>query len=151
MSCIFSPALQVVSVAGAIKKGSVVVSVGTKKGGFIFHSPDRRKWTMAGPYVPGATVYHFILDPRDGRTVYAAAPHGSEPWGPAVYRGRAGESLKATAHAPKFKDGSGLAVTRVWHLEPGPADEPETIYAGVEPRPSSAARTGAKPGGTSTP
>src|SRR5437016_1780062 len=88
---------------------------------------------MAGPYVPGATVYHFILDPRDGRTVYAAAPHGSEPWGPAVYRGRAGESLKATAHAPKFKDGSGLAVTRVWHLEPGPADEPETIYAGVEP------------------
>ncbi len=119
--------------AGAIKKGSVVVSVGTKKGGFIFHSPDRRKWTMAGPYVPGATVYHFILDPRDGRTAYAAAPHGSEPWGPAVYRGRAGESLKATAHAPKFKDGSGLAVTRVWHLEPGPADEPETIYAGVEP------------------
>src|SRR5437660_1390278 len=72
MSCIFSPALQVVSVAGAIKKGSVVVSVGTKKGGFIFHSPDRRKWTMAGPYVPGATVYHFILDP--GRPAQAAPP-----------------------------------------------------------------------------
>src|SRR5207249_11465394 len=113
MSCIFSPALQVVSVAGAIKKGSVVVSVGTKKGGFIFHSPDRRKWTMAGPYVPGATVYHFILDPRDGRTAYAAAPHGSEPGGPAVYRGRAGEALDAASHEPNFTAGSRRAAAAV--------------------------------------
>src|SRR5947208_13712310 len=102
MSCIFSPALQVVSVAGAIKKGSVVVSVGTKKGGFIFHSPDRKKWTMAGPYVPGASVYHFILDPRDGRPVYAVAPHGSEPLGTSVFRWRAGVSISMNAESSKF-------------------------------------------------
>src|SRR5207245_1908807 len=124
---------QVGDMARTIKKGSVVVAVGTKKGGFLFHSSDRRKWSVAGPFMVGNLVYHMILDPRDGRTVYGAAPVWSEPWGPAVYRGRAGETMKPTQTAPKFKEGSDLAVTRIWHIEPGPADAPETIYAGVEP------------------
>src|SRR5438132_6746412 len=66
--------------ARSIKKGSVVVAVGTKKGGFLFHSPDRKKWSVAGPFMEGGSVYHMMLDPRDGRTVYASAPMGSEPW-----------------------------------------------------------------------
>jgi len=119
--------------ARTIKKGSVVVAVGTKKGGFLFHSSDRRKWSVAGPFMAGNSVYHMILDPRDGRTVYAGAPMGAEPWGPAIYRGRAGEQLKATRAAPKFKEGSDLSVSRVWHIEPGAENAPETIYAGVEP------------------
>ncbi|TLZ73941.1 MAG: exo-alpha-sialidase, partial [Methanobacteriota archaeon] len=41
-----------------IKKGSVVVAVGTKKGGFLFHSLDRRKWSVEGPVMTGMTVYH---------------------------------------------------------------------------------------------
>src|SRR3989442_1992475 len=127
------PASQVGDMPRTIKKGSVVVAVGTKKGGFLFHSSDRRKWSVAGPFMVGNAVYHMILDPRDGRTAYGAAPMWSEPWGPAVYRGRAGEVMKPTQTAPKFKEGSDLAVTRIWHIEPGPSDEPETIYAGVEP------------------
>src|SRR5438093_757622 len=119
--------------ARSIKKGSVVVAVGTKKGGFLFHSPDRKKWSVAGPFMEGGAVYHMILDPRDGRTVYASAPMGSEPWGPAIYRGRAGEEPKATQASPKFKEGSDLSVSRVWHIEPGPSKTPDTIYAGVEP------------------
>lgn len=84
-----------------------------------------------GPYFAGTGVYHMVLDSRDGRTVYAAAP--SEHWGPGVYRARIGEDFKATKNVPKFDPSSGLAVTRVWHIEPGPADASETIYAGVEP------------------
>src|SRR5712664_1513872 len=133
MSSISSPALRVVEMARSIKKGSVVITVGTKKGGFLFHSPDRRKWSVEGPFNAGGAVYHMLLDPRDGRTVYAAAPMGSEPWGPAVYRGRAGEVLKATNTAPKFREGSDLSVSRIWHIEPGPSNAPDTIYAGVEP------------------
>src|SRR6266581_9318833 len=90
--------------ARSIKKGSVVVAVGTKKGGFLFHSSDRKKWSVAGPFMEGGAVYHLMLDPRDGRTVYASAPMGSEPWGPAIYRGRAGEEPKATQAAPNFKE-----------------------------------------------
>src|SRR3989475_388267 len=119
--------------ARSIKKGSVVVAVGTKKGGFLFHSPDRKKWSVAGPFMEGGSVYHMMLDPRDGRTVYASAPMGSEPWGPGIYRGRAGEEPKATRAAPKFKEGSDLSVSRIWHIEPGPSKAPDTIYAGVEP------------------
>src|SRR3989475_525631 len=70
---------------------------------------------------------------RDGRTVYASAPMGSEPWGPGIYRGRAGAEPKATQAAPKFKEGSDLSVSRIWHIEPGPSKTPDTIYAGVEP------------------
>src|SRR2546422_1857272 len=133
MSSTSSPASPVVDMARSIKKGSVVVAVGTKKGGFLFHSPDRKKWSVAGPFMEGGAVYHMILDPRDGRTVYASAPMGSEPWGPAIYRGRAGEEPKATQASPKFKEGSDLSVSRVWHIEPGPSKTPDTIYAGVEP------------------
>ncbi|MEK6986694.1 MAG: exo-alpha-sialidase [Candidatus Thermoplasmatota archaeon] len=107
--------------------------VGTRKGGFVFHSPDRRKWSVMGPYMEGTSVYHMVLDPRDGRTVYAAAPSPGEQWGPALYRGTLGEPLRSTKASPKFDPNSGLAVTRLWHIEPGPADRPETLYVGVEP------------------
>src|SRR5438445_13592486 len=40
---------------------------------------------------------------------------------------------KATKTAPKFKEGSDLSVSRIWHIEPGPSNAPDTIYAGVEP------------------
>src|SRR6266704_5282518 len=53
MSSISSLALRVVDMARSIKKGSVVVAVGTKKGGFLFHSPDRKKWSVAGPFIGG--------------------------------------------------------------------------------------------------
>src|SRR5439155_98516 len=65
--------------------------------------------------------------------IASSAPMGSEPWGPAIYRGRAGQAPKATRGAPKFKDGSDLSVSPVWHIEPGPANAPDTISAGVEP------------------
>ncbi|HEY7588207.1 MAG TPA: exo-alpha-sialidase [Thermoplasmata archaeon] len=116
-----------------IKKGSTVVLVGTRKGGFLFHSSDRRHWTAVGPFMEGTSVYHMVLDPRDGRTVYAAAPSPSEQYGPALYRGTVGETLKPTKAAPKFRADSGLAVTRLWHVEPGLADEPDVVYVGVEP------------------
>lgn len=122
-----------VALADKVAKGSTVVLVGTKKGGFVFHSKDRRKWSTLGPYMKGVSVYHMILDPRDGRTIYAGAFNPSEHWGPAVFRGRLGGPVKPTRGRPAFREGSGLAVAQVWHLEPGPRGEPDTLYAGVEP------------------
>ncbi len=107
--------------------------VGTKKGGFVFHSTDRRQWSVAGPYCEGMPVYHMILDPRDGRTVYAASYYVGEVWGPAFYRGKLGSDLAVTKAAPIFREGSGLALKQIWHIEPGPTDAIGTVYAGVEP------------------
>lgn len=119
--------------AGKIRKGSTVVLVGTKKGGFIFHSQTRRTWDLAGPFLAGIPVHHMILDPRDGRTVYAAAPSPDEHFGPALHRGAVGEKLVQTKGTPKFDPGRELAVSRVWHIEPGAPAEPEAVYVGVEP------------------
>lgn len=116
-----------------VKKGSTVVLVGTKKGGFLFHSQDRRRWSMVGPWVKGMPVYHMILDPRDGRTVYAAAPNPGEVWGPALYRGTLGAEPAVTKSAPKFREGSGLALEQIWHIEPGTKEVPNRIFVGVQP------------------
>ncbi len=114
-----------------ISKGSTVLLVGTKKGGFIFHSRDRRRWSVAGPYFEGHLIYHMKLDPRDGRTAYASVT--SSHWGPGVQRARLGEEFRRTKSGPKFSPSEALAVERVWHIAPGPDDEPGTIYVGVQP------------------
>src|SRR5207244_13285693 len=67
------PASQVGDMPRTIKKGSVVVAVGTKKGGFLFHSSDRRKWSVAGPFMVGILEYNMVLYPRVGRYVYGSA------------------------------------------------------------------------------
>src|SRR5256885_11553988 len=108
--------------AGTIKKDSVVVAVGTKKGGFLFHSADRRKWSVAGPFLAGAAVYHMGLDPRDGGARYAAAPPVAGPRGPAGDPGRIGSEPKPTPSPPKFKEGAGLPGSPRWDHRPGCPD-----------------------------
>lgn len=105
--------------------------LGTRKGGFILHSLDRRRWGLAGPYFEGVPIYHMFLDPRDGRTAYAAAVDSH--WGHTVHRARIGGVFRRTGEAPKFAPDTDLAVERIWHLEPGLPDEPGTLYAGVAP------------------
>src|SRR3989449_11462857 len=65
-----------------VKKGDTVVLVGTRKGLFLFHSRDRKRWSSRGPYFEGDTIRHAILDPDDGKTVFAGVL--SEHWGPVV-------------------------------------------------------------------
>src|SRR5437899_12098482 len=67
-----------------VKKGETLVVVGTRKGLFLFHSRDRKRWSSRGPYFEGNEIRHAILDPSDGKTVYAAAT--SEHCGPIVAR-----------------------------------------------------------------
>src|SRR5436190_23722774 len=63
----------------------VVVLVATRKGAFIFQSdPGRKTWRSSGPHFPGHIVHHLVLDPRDGRTLLAAAKTGH--LGPTVFR-----------------------------------------------------------------
>ena len=111
------------------KKGDTVVTVGTRKGVFLFVSRDRKSWTSRGPYFEGETVRHAILDPWDGKTIWAGVT--SEHFGPIVARTRnLGGSWTTPKEGPRFPKESGITVTRIWQIQPGLDGE---LWAGVEP------------------
>jgi len=59
--------------------------IGTKRGLFIARSDaQRRRWTLSRPLLEGREVYHAWIDPRDGRTAWAATNH--PVWGAHIQR-----------------------------------------------------------------
>lgn len=73
-----------------------------------------------------------MLDPRDGRTAFAAVRH--MVWGVHVHRSEdAGRRWQVLPEAPHHEPGAGEELEAIWHLAPGHASEPGTLYAGVEP------------------
>src|SRR6266511_3440551 len=67
----------------------VLLPVGTRKGLFLLRSDDdRRSWEVEGPLLPGWSVFHATVDPRDGvlyaatnNFVYGATVHRSDDVG----------------------------------------------------------------------
>jgi hypothetical protein len=125
----------------------VRVLVGTRKGTYIVESDTRRRnWKVRPVSNAGREVYHVTADPRAPGTVYAAVNSGF--WGPIVYRsanwGKTWEEI-ATPLTPPQKDRKpqfnesdpGTAVPRpvnnLWHIAPGHASEPKTVFIGVDP------------------
>src|SRR6266704_2198215 len=103
-----SPMWQVVEMAD-VKKGDTVVLAGTRKGLFMFHSRDRKKWKARGPYHEGYDIRHAVLDPTDGKTVYAGLT--SQHWGSrAVRTTNFGGSWKRGKDSPHYSKKSGLSV-----------------------------------------
>ena len=112
-----------------MNKGDTVVVAGTKKGLFLFHSRDRKKWKTRGPYHEGCEIQHAMLDPTDGKTVYAGVT--SYHWGTRVVRSSnfGGRWLRGK-EAPKYSKKSGLSVDKIWQVK---TDDEGALYAGVEP------------------
>ncbi|MEQ4205930.1 exo-alpha-sialidase [Actinopolymorpha sp. B9G3] len=113
---------------------TVLLAIGTGKGLFLARSEGRRRWDMTGPHFSMTAVYAVGLDTRRERPRVLAGvtnPH----FGPTVARS---DDLGATWDEPEeapiaFPTDTGEALERVWQLAPGPADQPDIIYAGVEP------------------
>jgi photosystem II stability/assembly factor-like uncharacterized protein len=116
----------------------VLVMVATRKGAWLYRSDAaRRTWKADGPHFLGHVISHMMLDPRDGRTLLAAAKTGH--LGPTVFRSTdLGRSWKEAARPPAFAkaaDGEkGRAVDHTFWLTPGNADEPGVWYAGTSPQ-----------------
>lgn len=109
----------------------VVLFVGTKRGLFIARSEGgRASWRLSPPLLAGREVYDAFLDPRNGRTAWAATDHAV--WGAHVHRSDdAGATWDVLDVAPHHSDGRDLKA--VWALSPGSASEPATLFAGIEP------------------
>ena len=116
----------------------VLVLVATRKGAWLYHGDAARKnWRVDGPHFLGHIVNHLVLDPRDRRTLLAAAKTGH--LGPTVFRSTdLGRSWKEAARPPAFAkaaDGEkGRAVDHTFWLAPSNANEPNVWYAGTSPQ-----------------
>jgi hypothetical protein len=108
---------------------SVTLLVGTRRGLFLARSRDRVRFHMDGPHLEGREVYHAIRDPRSG-VLWAATDH--KVWGAHVHRSDDdGHSWHVLEAAPHHHEDPGLKA--IWFLAPGPPDEPDTLWAGIEP------------------
>jgi photosystem II stability/assembly factor-like uncharacterized protein len=118
-----------------VTPGDVVLLVGTTKGLFLLRAPAaRRAWELGGPYHPGKSVYAAALDTRAGRHRLWAGV-SSMHWGALIARS---DDWGRTWHEPaeanvRFPADSGLSLKQVWQITPGRADEPDRLFAGVEP------------------
>ena len=117
---------------------NTLVMVSTRKGAWLYHSDAARKtWRTDGPHFLGHIIHHMVLDPRDGRTLLAAAKTGH--LGPTIFRSTdLGRSWKEAAQPPAFAkvadDQQGRAVDHTFWLTPGHASEPDVWYAGTSPQ-----------------
>jgi len=119
------------------KTKRIVLFVATRKGAWLFHGDAaRRSWRADGPHFLGHIVNQVVLDPRDGRTLLAAAKTGH--LGPTVFRSTDfGRTWKEAAQPPAFAkkpDGTGRAVDHTFWLTPSVASEPNVWYAGTSPQ-----------------
>ncbi|MGE5470926.1 MAG: WD40/YVTN/BNR-like repeat-containing protein [Bacteroidota bacterium] len=123
--------------APARNVGPTLLLVATRKGAWLYHGDrERRTWRCDGPHFLGHIIHHLVLDPRDGRTLLAAAKTGH--LGPTIFRSTDfGRNWQEAARPPAFAtatDGSGRAVDHTFWLTPGHADEPDVWYAGTSPQ-----------------
>ena len=113
-----------------IPKDSTVVLVGTRKGLYVFHAKDRRRWKLAGRYFEGTPVHSARYDPEEG---VAWAAVNSFQWGPLVHRSKTLTKWTRGKSGPAYPKKSGWSVAKVWNVVGGGPANPGVLYAGVEP------------------
>jgi len=120
--------------ARGTKGGAATLLIATRKGLWQMKSdPTRRTWRVSGPQFLGHVVYHCVADPRNGRTMLAAARTGH--LGPTIFRSNdRGRSWHEAKQPPAFREGSGRVVDHTFWITPGHASEPDVWYAGTSPQ-----------------
>src|SRR5579863_7141005 len=112
--------------------GTVLVSVGTKRGLFLLSSSDREKWEIRSTELSKSRVFYAVLDQREGHRLFAA--DNGDFFGTFLrYSDDFGETWHEPQHGIQFPESSGQKLVNIWVIEPGRTNEPGTVYAGVDP------------------
>ena len=108
--------------------------IATRKGLWqLSTDATRRQWRLTGPHFLGHVVHHCVPDPRDGRTLLAAARTGH--LGPTIFRSAdRGRTWHEATRPPAFREGSERVVDHSFWLTPGHSTEPGIWYAGTSPQ-----------------
>ncbi|HWC63297.1 MAG TPA: hypothetical protein VG501_06730 [Rhizomicrobium sp.] len=118
-----------------------ILLVATRKGAWLFHGDAaRRNWKADGPHFLGHVIHHLVLDPRDGKTLLAAASTGH--LGPTIFRstdfGRTWSEAKRPPAFAKAADSlsaqTARTVKHTFWLTPAHANESGVWYAGTSPQ-----------------
>ena len=130
-----------------LRRASTTLLIATRKGLWTLAGGRRAPpWKLTGPHFLGHIVHHAIADPRDGRTILAAARTGH--LGPTIFRSTdRGRTWKEAAQPPAFKPGSGRTVDHSFWLDAGPRVRARRLVrghvaAGTVPLRPTAARHG---------
>ena len=123
---------------GMQDEGRVILLVATRKGAWLFHGDAaRQSWRIDGPHFLGHIIDHLVLDPRDGRTLLAAAKTGH--LGPTVFRSTdLGANWREATRPPAFGPARGglpaRSVDHTFWLTPGRTEDAGVWYAGTSPQ-----------------
>ncbi|TLF76757.1 WD40/YVTN/BNR-like repeat-containing protein [Nocardia cyriacigeorgica] len=113
----------------------VMLGIGTRKGLFLARSIDgRSSWEVSTPQFPVADVKALAIDTRGPRPRLLTGVLNSH-FGPTmVSSDDLGETWTEPDDAPlAFPEDTGAALEGVWQIAPATANEPDVVYAGVEP------------------
>lgn len=121
-----------------MESGTTILLAGTKRGLFLFscadRGADRRAWTSHGPILTGGQVYNAVLDQRGDAPPRLFAADNHDIYGATI---KFSDDLGATWREPskpiQFPEASGLSLENIWIVQPGLPDQPDTLYAGVDP------------------
>jgi photosystem II stability/assembly factor-like uncharacterized protein len=107
----------------------VLLLVGTRKGLFLIRETGN-EWSLEGPHLVGWSINHAVADPRDG-SLYACS--NSWVYGGCVHRSGDGGATWERSEGLGLPEESGLKLAATWHLEPGHASQPGTLWLGGDP------------------
>lgn len=110
----------------------VLVMVGTRKGAFFYVSdPDRQSWRLEGPLFKGWEVGPLFYDRRGEGRLWAGV--GSYVYGPHFQVSEDfGKTWKQIEGSPAYGENAGRKVKAIWTVAPGPPDQPDVLFAGVD-------------------
>jgi photosystem II stability/assembly factor-like uncharacterized protein len=112
-----------------------VVLIGTRKGLITARSADnRRSWNVEPIQFANLEVASVAMDlRRDPPRFFAGV--GTGHWGQVfAHSDDLGRTWIEPERAPiAFPEGTETALMRVWQVQPAPDDQPDVVYAGVEP------------------
>jgi hypothetical protein len=110
-------------------RDDVTVAIGTIKGAFLLRGGE-----VQGPLFKGERVTAFTLDTRS-EPIRLLAGSTSDWWGSGVRLSDDGGRTwtDPETRALRFPIDTGATLGQVWQLQPSTLDQPDTIYAGVEP------------------
>ena len=110
---------------------SVLILVGTRKGLFFLESDEEREdWSLEGPLLTGWSVFHAVVDPRDG-TIHAAT--NNEVYGATTHRSTDRGQTWTRAEELGLPEDTGLTLEKTWHVEPGRDGEDGRLWLGGAP------------------